>query len=156
MKKNIFIILMLFVLLFVLASCNDTSENTDTNSQIMDTSSDILSSDILSSDTDNTEAKIEKITDFPEFANMRKDADQIIITYTANGTFTDMVITDKESINNIMEKVHESTFKNVGDKIQLELERGNRTATIELELGEYVPTSAKSQQNQNDIFNPFS
>lgn len=118
---------MLFILLFVLASCNDTNGSTDTNSQIIDTSS-----DILSSDTDNTEVKIEKITDFPEFANMRKDADQIIITYTPNGMFTEMVITDKESINNIMEKVHESTFKNVGDKIPT----GGDTFRLDIKDGE--------------------
>ena len=127
MKKNIFIILMLFILLFVLASCNDTSGSTDTNSQIIDTSS-----DILSSDTDKTEVKIEKITDFPEFSSMRKDADQIIITYTPNGMFTEMVITDKESINNIMEKVHESTFKNVGDKIPT----GGDTFRLDIKDGE--------------------
>jgi hypothetical protein len=127
MKKNIFIILMLFVLLFVLASCNDTNGSTDTNSQIIDTSS-----DILSSDTDNTEVKIEKITDFPEFASMRKDADQIIITYTPNGMFAEMVITDKESINNIMEKVHKSTFKNVGDKIPT----GGDTFRLDIKDGE--------------------
>ncbi len=46
--------------------------------------------------------------------------------------------------------------KSVGDVIELELERGSRAATIELELGEYIPTSVKPQQNQNDIFNPFS
>ncbi len=46
--------------------------------------------------------------------------------------------------------------KKVGDKVKLELERGSKTATIELELGEYVPEkNAQVQQNQNDIFNPF-
>ena len=48
--------------------------------------------------------------------------------------------------------------KSVGDKVKLELERGSKTATIELELGEYVPEkNAQIQQNQsnNDIFNPF-
>lgn len=46
--------------------------------------------------------------------------------------------------------------KKVGDVVKLELERGSKTATIELELGEYIPEqNTQAQHNQNDVFNPF-
>lgn len=47
--------------------------------------------------------------------------------------------------------------KKVGDVVKLELERGTKTATIELTLGEYVPDKnvQAQQKEQNDIFNPF-
>ncbi len=47
--------------------------------------------------------------------------------------------------------------KKVGDVVKLELERGTKTATISLTLGEYVPDKnvQAQQKEQNDIFNPF-
>ena len=112
MKKFISIILMLFALLFVLASCNDTNDITDTNSQITDTGS-----DNLSSDTDNTQPEIEKITDLPSLEKMTEYADSIDISYKANGKFTQMTITEPEYIAIIMKSVLESDLKNVGDTI---------------------------------------
>ncbi len=47
--------------------------------------------------------------------------------------------------------------KNVSDVVKVELERGSRTATIEIALDEYIPEDvARSQQNSNDYNNPFS
>ncbi len=112
MKKFISIILMLFALLFVLASCNDTNDITDTNSQIIDTDSDSLSSDI-----DNKQAEIEKITDLPSLKEMTENADSIDISYKANGKFTQMTITEPEYIDIIMKAVLESDLKKVGATI---------------------------------------
>ena len=67
-----------------------------------------------------------------------------------------IVSVDSKAINSTSDVEDALEGKNVGDTIQIELERGNRTATLELELGEYVPTSFKAQQNQDDMFNPFS
>ena len=47
--------------------------------------------------------------------------------------------------------------KKVGDVVKVELERGSKTATIEIKLDEYIPEDvARSQQSENDINNPFS
>ncbi|MBE6824796.1 MAG: PDZ domain-containing protein [Ruminococcaceae bacterium] len=47
--------------------------------------------------------------------------------------------------------------KKVSDKVKFELERGGRTATVELTLEEYIPQEdMKAQQNNDDIFNPFA
>lgn len=46
--------------------------------------------------------------------------------------------------------------KKVGDVVKLEIERGTKTATFELELGEYIPQqNTKTGQPQNSIYNPF-
>lgn len=47
--------------------------------------------------------------------------------------------------------------KKVGDVVKVELERGSKTATIEIKLDEYIPQDVvRSQQSENDINNPFS
>lgn len=47
--------------------------------------------------------------------------------------------------------------KSVGDVIKVEVQRGSKSATIDIELQEYIPQDAMiAQQNQNDINNPFS
>ncbi|MBQ2971082.1 MAG: trypsin-like peptidase domain-containing protein [Ruminococcus sp.] len=69
-----------------------------------------------------------------------------------------IVSVDGKAITSSSEVEEALDGKSVGDKVKLELERGSKTATIELELGEYVPEkNAQIQQNQsnNDIFNPF-
>lgn len=67
-----------------------------------------------------------------------------------------IVSVDGKKISTSSEVEEALEGKKVGDKVKLELERGSKTATIELELGEYIPEkNAQVQQNQNDIFNPF-
>ncbi len=69
-----------------------------------------------------------------------------------------IVSVDGKAITSASEVEAALEGKNVGDVVKLELERGSKTATVELELGEYVPENdIKVQQNQNnnDIFNPF-
>lgn len=46
--------------------------------------------------------------------------------------------------------------KKVGDVVSIEIERGTRTATVEVELKEYIPQDQVASQNIDDIFNPFA
>ena len=47
--------------------------------------------------------------------------------------------------------------KSVGDVIKAEVQRGSKTATIDITLGEYIPEDiAHTQQKHDDINNPFS
>ncbi len=69
-----------------------------------------------------------------------------------------IVSVDGKKISSASEVEEALDGKNVGDKVKLELERGTKTATIELELGEYIPpqnTQVQQNQNNSDVFNPF-
>ncbi len=67
-----------------------------------------------------------------------------------------IVSVDGKKISSSSEVEEAIDGKNVGDVVKLELERGSKTATIELELGEYIPQqNTHIQQNQENIFNPF-
>lgn len=46
--------------------------------------------------------------------------------------------------------------KAVGDVVEVEIERGGRTATVEITLDEYVPDDVVSSQSNNSIINPFA
>ena len=45
--------------------------------------------------------------------------------------------------------------KKVGDTVTLEIERGGRTASVDIVLDEYVPADVIKNENADNIFNPF-
>ncbi len=68
-----------------------------------------------------------------------------------------IVSVDGKKISSSSEVEEAIEGKSVGDVVKLELERGSKTATIELELGEYIPQqNTQLQPSPEDIFNPFS
>lgn len=44
----------------------------------------------------------------------------------------------------------------VGDEVTFEIERGGRTAEVNLKLQEYIPQDVRAEQNQDNVFNPFA
>ena len=98
------------MLLSLFASCNNETVTTDTESEIVDTTTDNFT-------PDTEETKVTKITDFPLLSNLQKRAERIDITYKANGKYTQCTVTDMESIDIIMEVLFNSTFKEVGKTI---------------------------------------
>ncbi len=155
MKRYVFIILILFILLFMLASCGNVSVDTDTetDSQIIDT------------DTDIEEAKIEKITDFPDLAELNLTADRIDITINANGAYQQYSITDKANILDIMECIYDVTFVNVGKEIPLgaqsyrfDIYDGDNSFVVTecmLYNGDYYEIRGNVEQTLKRILNPF-
>lgn len=46
--------------------------------------------------------------------------------------------------------------KSVGDVVEFEIERGGRTATVDVELEEYIPSEHITSNPNNNIFDPFA
>ena len=68
-----------------------------------------------------------------------------------------IVSIDGKKINSTADVESALDNKKVGDVIKAEVQRGSKSATIDIELGEYIPQDAmQSQQNQDNINNPFS
>ena len=124
MKKPVYLFLLLVLLIFVVSCNNETDTDTESNvsdSEITDTEIDI-------------EDKIERITEFPHLKTMGKYADEIGISYNANGKFLQFTITDEDSIRNIMSTLFKCTFKNVGTTIP----SGGETFRLDIKDGEEI------------------
>lgn len=156
MKKHISIILILFALLFIFTSCGNSTPDTDTeaDSQIIDT------------DTDINETKIEKITDFPDLAELNLTADKINVTINANSKYEQYLITDKASVLEIMECIYNVTFVNVGKEIplgaqtyRLDIYDGEKSFVVTESMlfdGDYYEIRGDVELTLNRILNPFN